>query len=174
MLPSLNIVYYYYYGSTLKVISMPLRPRLNIRLWAPFSPLSETQESMCGWTWLSEQPGKMAPFDLMSLDSNCRRGRDGLLPHYSPNSLEVVFARPILMEHDVYVFPPFVLVGPLLRYFSDQCQHFPLTVIVPPLHPHHNCWAILQPMAVDSFLSGRKGDPAIWLFPSCTSPDFRC
>ena len=99
----------------------------------------------------------------MSLDSNCRRGRDGLLPHYSPYSLEVVFAQPILMEHNVHVFPPFVFVGPLLRYFFDQSQHFAFTVIVPRLHPHHNCWAILQPMAVDSFLPGRKGDPAIWL-----------
>ena len=26
------------------------------------------------------------------------------------------------MEHNVYVFPPFVLVGPLLRYFFDQRQ----------------------------------------------------
>ena len=40
---------------------MPLRPGLYVTLWAPFSLLSETQESMCGrTTWLSEQPGKMA------------------------------------------------------------------------------------------------------------------
>ena len=114
----------------------------------------------------------------MFLDSNCRRGRDGsLLPHYSPwpspYSLGVnVFAQPIPVEHNVCVFPTFVLVGPLLRYFFEQRQRFAFTVIVPRLHPHRYWWAILQAIAVDSFLLGRKGDPAILLFPSRTSPDF--
>ena len=40
------------------------------------------------------------------------------------------------MEHNVYVFPPFVLVGPLLRYFFDQRQCFAFTVIVPRLQRH--------------------------------------
>ena len=93
------------------------------------------------------------------------------MPHYSPYSLEVVFTRPILMEHNVCLssFHSRETVVAVLFY---QCQHFALTVIVPRSHPHHNCWAILQPMALDSFLPGRKGDPTIWLFPSCTSPDF--
>ena len=76
------------------------------------------------------------------------------------------------MEHNVYVFPPFVLVGPLLRYFFDQRQCFAFSVIVPLLQRHRYCWAILQAMAVDSSLLGRKGDPAILLFPSRTCPDF--
>ena len=76
------------------------------------------------------------------------------------------------MEHNVYVFPPFVLVGPLLRYFFDQRQCFAFTVIVPRLQRHRYRWAILQPIAVDSFLLGRKGDPAVLLFPSRTCPDF--
>ena len=69
-------------------------------------------------------------FDLMSLDSNCRRGTDGsLLPHYSPwptplSSGVNTFAQPLPFEHNVYVFPPFVLVGPLLRFFLDQHQRF--------------------------------------------------
>ena len=76
------------------------------------------------------------------------------------------------MEHTVYVFPPFVLVGPLLRYFFDQRLCFAFTVIVPRLQRHRYRWAILQPIAVDSFLLGRKGDPAVLLFPSRTCPDF--
>ena len=114
----------------------------------------------------------------MSLDSNCRRGRDGsFLPHYSPwptpYSLGInVFAQPIPIEHNVYVFPPFVLVGPLLRYFFDQRQRFAFTIVVPRFRPHRYWWAILQAMAVDSFLLGQKGDPAVLLFPSRTSPDF--
>ena len=76
------------------------------------------------------------------------------------------------MEHNVYVFPPFVLVGPLLRYVFDQRQCFAFSVIVPRLQRHRYWWAILQAMAVDSFLLGRKGDPAVLLFPSRTCPDF--
>ena len=67
------------------------------------------------------------------------------------------------MEHNVYVFPPFALVRPLLRYFLDQC---PSVSLLPPLSQ------ILQAMAVDSYLLGRKGDPAVLLFPSRTCPDF--
>ena len=40
------------------------------------------------------------------------------------------------------------------------------TVIVPRLQRHCYWWAILQAMAVDSFLLGRKCDPALLLFPS--------
>ena len=76
------------------------------------------------------------------------------------------------MEHNVYVFPPFVLVGPLLRYFFDQRQCFAFTVIVPRLQRHRYWWVILQAMAVDSFLLGTKGDPAVLLFPSRTCLDF--
>ena len=78
------------------------------------------------------------------------------------------------MEHNVYVFPPFVLVGPLLRYFFDQRQCFAFTVIVPRLQRHRYWWAILQAMAVDSILLGRKGDPAVLLFSSRTCPGFHC
>ena len=49
-------------------------------------------------------------FDLMSLDSNCRRDRSGrLLPHYSPwptsGSLGInAFAQPIPLGHDIFLF----------------------------------------------------------------------
>ena len=68
----------------------------------------------------------------------------------------MLFAQTIQMKHNVYVFPPFVLVGLLLQYFFDQCQCFAFTVIVPRLQRHRYWWAILQAMAVDSFLLGRK------------------
>ena len=91
---------------------------------APFYALTDIGCSLSEEAWAQVQAW-FGPhtFDLMSLNSNCRRGRDGsLLPHYSPwptlNSLGVnVFAQPIPIKHNVYVFPPFVLVGPLLRYF---------------------------------------------------------
>jgi len=146
---------------------------------APSRTLSDIDCSLSEEAWTRVR-ARFEPhmFDWMSLDSNFRRGRDGsLLPHYSPwptpYSLGVnVFAQPIPMEHNVYVFPPFVLVGLLLRYFFDQRQCFAFTVIVPRLHPHRYWWAILQAIAVDSFLLGKKGDQVILLFPSRTSLDF--
>ena len=146
---------------------------------APFNALTDTGCSLPEEVWARVQAW-FGPhtFDLMSLNSNCRRGRDGsLLPNYSPwptlYSLGVnVFAQPIPIKHNIYVFPPFVLVGPLLRYFFDQRQRFAYTVTLPRLHPQRYWWAILQAMGVDSFLLGRKGDLAVLLFPSCTSPGF--
>ena len=74
------------------------------------------------------------------------------------------------MEHNVYVFPPVVLVGPLLGvFFFNQRRCFAHTVIVPRLQRYRYWLAILQAMAVDSFLIRRKGDPAVLLFPSRTS-----
>ena len=60
-------------------------------------------------------------FDLMSLDSNCQRDVYGNpLTHYTPwatpGSAGInVFANPLPAGHNIYVFPPFVLLGPLLR-----------------------------------------------------------
>ena len=63
---------------------------------APSHTLSDIDCSLSEEVWARISSKIWAtPFDLMSLDSNCRKGRDGLLPHYSPYSLEVVFARPI-------------------------------------------------------------------------------
>ena len=117
-------------------------------------------------------------FDLMSLDSNCCRDRDGnSLSHYTPwptpnSSGTNVFAQPIPRGYNIYVFPPFVLVGPLLRYFLDQRQRFAFTIIVPRLYPYRYWWAILQAVSVDSLLLGRKGDSSVLQFPSRSSPDF--
>ena len=111
-------------------------------------------------------------FDLMALDGNCRRDRSGLmLPHYSPWPTPAskgvnAFAQPIPLEHNIYAFPPFVLLGPLLRYFLGQGFQGALTLVVPDLRPRRFWWALLQSVAVDRLLLGRKGDDAVLLFPS--------
>ena len=147
----------------------------------PSHALSDIDYSLSTVAWAQVQ-SSVGPhmFDLMSLDSNCCRGGDGnFLPHYSPwptpySSGTNVFAQPIPSGHNIYVFPPFVLVGPLLRYFLDQRQHFAfISFTLPPrLYPCRYWWAILQPLAIDSLLLGRKGDPSVLQFPSRSSPDF--
>ena len=80
-------------------------------------------------------------FDLMSLDSNCQRNAYGnSLPHYTPwatpGSAGInVFANPLPAGRNIYVFPPFVLLGPLLRYVVDQEFHGAFTLIVPDIRP---------------------------------------
>ena len=125
----------------------------------------------------SKRPGIhwSADSDLMTLDSNCRRDYSGLmLPHYSPWPTPAsegvnAFAQPIPLEHNIYAFPPFVLLSPLWRYFLDQGFKGALTLVVPDLRPSRFWWALLQSVAVDRFLLGRKGDDAVLLFPSCST-----
>ena len=115
-------------------------------------------------------------FDLMSLDSNCQRDRSGrLLPHFSPWPTPAsqginAFAHPVPLGHNIYVFPPFVLVGPLLRYFVDQDFRGAFTLVVPDLRPRRFWWALLRAVAVDRLLIGKKGDGTVLLFPSRSAP----
>ena len=111
-------------------------------------------------------------FDLMALDSNCRRDRSGLkLPHYSPWPTPAsegvnAFLQPIPLEHNIYAFLPFVLLGTLWKYFLDQGFQGALTLVVPDLRPRHFRWALLQSVVVHRLLFGRKGNDAVLLFPS--------
>ena len=120
-------------------------------------------------------------FDLMSLNSNCQRDRSGqLLPHFLPRPTPAsqginAFAQPIPLGHNIYVFPPFVLVGPLLRYFMDQDFRGAFTLVVPDLRPRCFWWVLLLAIAVDRLLLGRKAtEPycfsllALRLFGHCT------
>ena len=146
---------------------------------APSRALSDIDCSLSTVVWALVQLNfGLHTFDLTSLDSNCSRGRDGnFLPHYSPwptpnSSGTNVFAQLIPSGHNIYVFPPFILVGPLLHYFLDQHQRFAFTIIVPRLYPCRYWWAILQALVIDSLLLRRKGDPSVLQFPSSSSPVF--
>ena len=108
----------------------------------------------------------------MSLDSNCQKDNNGNpLPHYtpwaSPGSAGVnVFANPLPAGHNIYVFPPFVLLGPLFRYVVDQELRGAFTLIVPDIRPRPFWWATIQAFSVDRFLLGKKGSSSVLLFPS--------
>ena len=115
-------------------------------------------------------------FDLMSLDSNCQRDHSGrLLPNFSPWPTPAsprinAFAQSLPLGHNIYVFPPFVLVRPLLRYFVDQDFRGAFTLIVPDLCPRRFWWALLRAVAVNRLSLGRKGDRTVLLFPSHSAP----
>ncbi|MEM1009099.1 MAG: hypothetical protein AAGJ35_08850, partial [Myxococcota bacterium] len=114
-------------------------------------------------------------FDLMSLDSNCQKDRAGRrLPHFTPcptpeSSGTNVFAQRLPSGHNIYVFPPFVLVPPLLKYIIEQDFHGSFTIIVPDLQPRRFWWALLHSFVVDRKILGRKGQHSVLLFPSNSS-----
>ena len=117
-------------------------------------------------------------FDLMSLDSNCQRNRSGNpLPHFTPwptpGSAGVnVFANSLPARQNIYILPPFVLIGPLLRYIFSQDFHSAFTLVVPDFHTQPFWWAPLQAPIVDRLLLGRKGSSSVLLFPSRHSPQW--
>ncbi|KAL9961199.1 hypothetical protein ACROYT_G030099 [Oculina patagonica] len=99
-------------------------------------------------------------FDLMSLDSNCQRdGKGRCLPHFTPcatpgSSGINVFAQSLPSDHNLYVFPPFVLIAPLLKCMFEQGFHGAFTIVIPDLKPRRFWWALLQSLAVDRVLLG--------------------
>ena len=108
--------------------------------------------------------------DLMALDSNAQVGRSGSpLPHFTPfptpGSRGVnVLAQDIAPQENAHVFPPFVLAGPLLRFFDKAS--FSFTIAVPKLTPLPDWWPLIQAKASRFVILGRKTDRDILLFPS--------
>ena len=78
-------------------------------------------------------------FDLMTLNSNVQIGCScSPLPHFTPfptpGSRGVnVFAQNVASQENAYVFPPFTLVGPLLRFLGKAS--FSFTIVDPKLSP---------------------------------------
>ena len=97
------------------------------------------------------------------------------LPHFTPcHTLESsginVFAQQLPVRGNLYAFPPFVLISPLLRFFIDKNYQHPFTIIVPDIQPRRYWCALLQATSIDRFLLGRKGDDSVLFFPSAATP----
>ena len=112
-------------------------------------------------------------FDLMALDSNAAIGRSGsLLPHFtpfpSPDSRGVnLFSQNLLETEDMsnpYVFPPFGLVGPVLKFlYSFQ---IPFTIVVPELCPYPYWWPELMARSSARICLGSESTMGAILVPS--------
>ena len=113
--------------------------------------------------------------DLMALPSNVMQDRSGRpLRFFSPTPCNQaaatnVFAQTVPPFENPNVFPPFVLIGPLLRFLSQQRCSF--TIVVPDLYPRRFWWPIVSRAARSSFRLGRKGNPSTLLFPSRSSQE---
>ena len=89
------------------------------------------------------------------------------LPFFAPSPSSQalgtnIFSQVIAPSHNAYVFPPFVLVGPLIRFLASQ--DCPYTIVVPNLRPRKYWWPLLVSSCVDSFKLGSRGDRDILLF----------
>ena len=104
--------------------------------------------------------------DLMARDVNAQRDASGtplvhFTPFSSPSSHDVnLFAQRVSNTENAYVFPPFVLVGPVLRFLRDVT----FTIVVPKLTPLAFWWPLLQDRSIDCVSLGRKGDWGLLLF----------
>ena len=85
--------------------------------------------------------------DLMALPFNVRHNRSGNpLPFFSPfpcpqSAGTNVFAQSIARQENAYVFPPFLLIGPLFRFLKSQSCTF--TIIVPHISPRKYWWPLV-------------------------------
>ena len=111
-------------------------------------------------------------FDLLALASNVQRDlHDRPLRFYAPFpnpgcSGVNIFAQTISPSENAYAFPPFILLGPLLKFLSPQpC---PLTIIAPDLRPRPYWWPIVQHKSSSCFKLGTKGQKDILLFPAAS------
>ena len=110
------------------------------------------------------------PLTLMSLDSNVQFHEKGIplrhfMPFYTPMSSGInIFAQVISWDENAYVFPPFVMMGPLLKFLLQA--RITVTIIAPQLSPIPYWWPILKGASSDSLLLGSKGEGGVLLFPS--------
>ena len=108
--------------------------------------------------------------DLMSLDSNTQvdlQGRplEHFTPSFTPQSSGVnMFAQSIACSENAYVFPPFTLIGPVLKFLFKSEVSF--SIVVPRLSPLPFWWPVLFAHAQEHFTLGWKGESGVLLCPS--------
>ena len=150
-------------------------PSKNNPADAPSRSLSDLDCSLspAAWHQVDKAFGPHT-IDLMALPFNVQADRAGHpLRFFAPLPCTQafginVFAQDILSDENAYVFPPFDLIGPLLKYLhSQQCT---FSIMVPDLCPRKFWWLLVQQSASSAFKLGFKGDPSISLFPAKSGP----
>ena len=106
----------------------------------------------------------------MANPDNAQRDLAGrALPFFAPSPSSQalgtnVFSQVIPPSHNAYVFPPFILAAPLIRFLASQ--DCPYTNVVPDLRPRKYWWPLLVSSCVDSLKLGFRWDRDIVLFPA--------
>ena len=128
------------------------------------------------WHLLQERFGGFRghSIDLMALDENAQRDHaNHPLPHFTPcptpastgvNFFAQTIGSPAKLWENPFIFPPFNLVGPVLRHLLPRCKVF--TIVVPASSPKPVWWPLLQASSIDMLTLGVQGDRSILLSPS--------
>jgi hypothetical protein len=112
--------------------------------------------------------------DLMALDSNVQHNTKGeALRHFTPlptpcSSGVNVFNQDLSvcdgLVTNAYVFPPFALIAPLLKFI--QSQGATVTLVAPKLSPLPIWWPLLNSMSERKALITKEGSSNAILFPT--------
>ena len=142
---------------------------------APSRVLSGLDCTLSAATW-QQVHAAFGPhtLDLMAIACNVKHDRSGRpLRFFSPFPCAQavgtnVFAQTIPSDENAYVFPPFVLIGPLFKFLSSYgC---PYSIVVPDLCPRKFWWPMLRQAASSAFKLGSKGESGVLLFPARSGP----
>ena len=106
---------------------------------------------------------------MMAIPSNVITDSQGhSLKFFSPFPCEGssgvnVFSQQISPVENYYIFPPLVLIGPLLKFLLP-CQA-PTTIVIPDSSPRKFWWPIIHNAAESYIQIGKKGEHFILMFP---------
>jgi hypothetical protein len=101
-----------------------------------------------------------------------RDGNGKTLPHYSPFPLPEscgtnVFNQNLNGEENYYCFPPFCLIGPVLKFLQQECTRpLKVSMIVPKLSPISPWWPGMVECSVQFLKIGKTGEKDVFLAPS--------
>ncbi|VDI23480.1 Hypothetical predicted protein [Mytilus galloprovincialis] len=132
--------------------------------------LSDAMLSPMKWKFVEERFGPHTS-DLMALDSNAMNDTNGNpLKHFTPFPTVLsdgvnVFSQDLNLEKNPYVFPPFCLIFPVLK-FCAQIGVKSCTFVVPELFPRPVWWPFFwEHVSVWNVLAERNEHKAL-LYPS--------
>ena len=109
--------------------------------------------------------------DLMAVESNVMLDRNqNRLKYYTPFPMKSaagvnVFSQDLSREENAYVFPPFCLVSPVLK-FLQQSGIRECTIVVPALNPVPMWWPLLWSLVIKWLVLAQKGDSKGLLYPT--------
>ena len=153
-------------------LSLHYVPSSQNKADAPSRVLHVTDSMLSDHAWLYvQQLYGPHSVDLMSLDSNCMKDYQGhCLKHYTPFQTPAsagvnVFAQDIKRDKNPYVFQPFQMIFPLLKFLKEQnvCK---CTIVVPSMFPRPIWWPFLMDHCKEKVVLAKKGDIRILKIPS--------
>ena len=131
---------------------------------------ADAKLSQAKWDLLQAWAGPHS-CDLMTLDSNVMRDMKGeplrhFTPWETPGSSGVdVFAQEVEREGNPYVFPPFIMVMPLLKFLKERGVRR-CTVLVPMRRKREVWWCLLEECLVDKMVLIEKGERGALVIPT--------